>query len=257
MYDILAFGDAQKLHVCNYCGVSKMINENQVTSKKGLDSFTLKIIAIIGMTLDHTAIAFGDHLPLAVKCLLYAFGGLTYPIMAYLISEGYRHTKNFRNYALRLLIFALVAQIPYSLVLYGQLNILFTLLLGLLALYIIERSNSQVFSAFIAVLFTLVSLFCDWPLMGVPMVLIYYYEKRRRAKLIIPVIFPYVLIGLSTVTPIIMAGHEWYTYLPDILYVLIGCTLTIPLLGNYNGQRGKPAKYFFYVYYPLPRCEIL
>lgn len=35
-----------------------------------------------------------------------------------------------------------------------------------------------------------------------------------------------------------------------VLYPLVGCTLTIPLLGAYNGGRGRSMKWFFYAYYP-------
>lgn len=220
-----------------------------ITPVKGFDAFTLKIIAIFGMTLDHVGIAFGDYLPLWAKSLLYAFGGLTFPIMAYLVGEGYRHTKNFRNYALRLLIFALIAQIPYVWALNGPLNILCTLLLGLMALHLIEKSNSRVISVIIVIIFTVATLFCDWPLMGVPMVLIYYYQKNPLARVIIPVLFPYALIGVQTVS-LIMLGYDPLIGLPDVLYAVVGCSLSIPLLYRYNGQRGKPSKYFFYLYYP-------
>ncbi len=224
--------------------------ENQIMApNKGFNAYTLKLIAILGMTLDHVGIAFGDYLPLFAKSLLYAFGGLTFPIMAYLLGEGYRYTKNFRSYVLRLLIFAVITQIPYSWALYGQLNILFTLLLGLLAIRLIEKSSSRVTSVIVVIIFTFANMFCDWPLMGVPMVLIYYYQKNPLARVTIPVILPYVLIGLDSAAQI-MIGQDPLIVLPEILYVVVGCSLSIPLLYRYNGQRGKPSKYFFYIYYP-------
>ena len=35
-----------------------------------------------------------------------------------------------------------------------------------------------------------------------------------------------------------------------MLYPLLGCTATIPLLLAYNGSRGRPMKWLFYAYYP-------
>ena len=67
-------------------------------------------------------------------------GRLAFPIFAFQIAEGFFHTSNFRNYAVRLLIFGLVSEIPFDLV-YGSTilypyhqNVMFTLLFGLLAI---------------------------------------------------------------------------------------------------------------------------
>lgn len=62
---------------------------------------------------------------------LYSLGGLTFPIMAYLLCEGYRHTSSVRRYAERLAVFAVVSQIPYSLLFGATGNVLITLLIGL------------------------------------------------------------------------------------------------------------------------------
>lgn len=228
-----------------------METEQKVIGKgRGLDAFTLKIIAIIGMTMDHTGLVFRDFLPLWAKCILIAFGGLTFPIMAYLIGEGYRHTKNIKKYMLRLLIFALIAQVPYYMFLMKQLNILFTLLLGLLAIYIIERSKSRAISVLVVIGFIIVSVSCDWGLMGVPMILIYYYKKNRLARVTLPLILPFAFFALNIVMQFAQ-GWPFLEILPDLLFIVVGCSLTIPLLISYNGQRGKPMRYFFYIYYPL------
>ena len=53
----------------------------------------LKILAIIAMTVDHTAFLLVDQ-----QSLLYyfirLFGSLTAPIMVFLLTEGYRHTRS-------------------------------------------------------------------------------------------------------------------------------------------------------------------
>ena len=67
--------------------------------------------------------------------MLFGFGGLTFPIMAFLLVEGYRHTSNVARYARRLLVFALVAQVPFGMFLSPGLNVLFTLLVCLGLLY--------------------------------------------------------------------------------------------------------------------------
>lgn len=216
-------------------------------SRKGLDAFWLKIIAIVGMTLDHIGIVLGGYMPFWAQCALYALGGLTFPIMAFLLCEGFRHTKNVKKYMLRLLGFAVITQIPYQWALMKQLNVLFTLLLGLLAIYLTSKIKSPLASGLIIVGFTAVTIVCDWGLIGVPMVLLYYYVKNRRAKLVLPILLPMALIGTGSVVALL---YGQLFVLPQLLYVLIGCTLTIPLLASYNGQRGRPMRYFFYAYYP-------
>ena len=75
-------------------------------------AFVLKVAAIVGMTCNHVANVFGSELPGGAMVALYSLGGLTFPIMAYLLCEGYRHTSSVRRYTERLAVFAVVSQIP-------------------------------------------------------------------------------------------------------------------------------------------------
>ena len=93
-------------------------------------AFALKVAAIVGMTCNHIANVFGSELPEGAMVALYSLGGLTFPIMAYLLCEGYRHTSSVRRYAERLAVFAVVSQIPYSLLFGATGNVLITLLIG-------------------------------------------------------------------------------------------------------------------------------
>ncbi len=71
----------------------------------GLSSFSLKLIAAILMTLDHVALLFiprgiGD-IPTSYY-ILRALGKMSFPIYAFLATEGAYHTKNVKYYLLRL-----------------------------------------------------------------------------------------------------------------------------------------------------------
>ncbi len=100
-----------------------------------MNSFQLKIIACILMAIDHIgAIIYTDN------DLYRVIGRLSFPIFAFLLTEGYMHTKNLKKYFLRLFIFAIIPQIPYSLA-FGMdiLNIFFTLFFGMLAILIDDK----------------------------------------------------------------------------------------------------------------------
>ena len=149
-------------------------------SAKGLSSFVLKVVAIVGMTCNHAAYVFAGHLPFVGECVLFAVGGVTFPVMAYLLVEGYRHTSNVKRYALRLAAFAAVSQIPYALYLASNANVLFTLLIGLGLLYLDDHASSRAWYGAGVVAGTLVSLVCDWGFLGIVMIVLFKYLQGAR-----------------------------------------------------------------------------
>ena len=68
-------------------------------------------------------------------------GRIAAPIFLFSIANGYRHTRNFNQYTLRLLAFACLAEYPYYLLFGFHGNIMFTLLLGLLTLRLMDWGN--------------------------------------------------------------------------------------------------------------------
>ena len=73
-------------------------------------SASLHIIAMILMLCDHlwgTIVPGNDWL----TCI----GRISFPMFAFMIVEGYFHTSNLKNYVKRLLIFALISEIPFNL----------------------------------------------------------------------------------------------------------------------------------------------
>jgi hypothetical protein len=76
-----------------------------------MTGFILKIIAVVTMVLDHIKYA----VPVTDCFVTKYFGRISFPIFAFLISEGLIHTKNRKKYFLRMLIFACISQIPFML----------------------------------------------------------------------------------------------------------------------------------------------
>ena len=107
---------------------------------KFINSNALKILAMAFMLLDHLwATIIPDNQ--WMTCV----GRLAFPIFAFMITEGYAHTSDFKKYAKRLFLFGLISEIPFNLMSSGSFvypfhqNVMFTLLLGLLSIREIDR----------------------------------------------------------------------------------------------------------------------
>ena len=108
----------------------------------------IKIIACITMILDHIRYV----VPVTNIFVTRFLGRISFPLFAFLLTEGYVHTKNLKNYYKRLFIFAIISQIPFMLfrkLVVGEwkmLNIMFTLLLGLIAITIFDKEKRKYIS---------------------------------------------------------------------------------------------------------------
>lgn len=109
---------------------------------------TLKIIAIIAMVIDHTAYLFIRRADLYFA--MRTVGRLTAPIMCFFIAEGYKHTSSKLRYGLRLFIFAVLSQIPYTLafnhgiITLSEQSMIYTLFLGFAAIYIFDNVKNPI-----------------------------------------------------------------------------------------------------------------
>ena len=109
-----------------------------------LSAAALHIIAMALMLMDHlwaTLLPAQDWLTCA--------GRLAFPIFAFMTVEGYFHTRNLKRYALRLLLFALLSEVPFDLMYGGtwfypvHQNVIWTLLLGLLGVHLMETVRKK------------------------------------------------------------------------------------------------------------------
>lgn len=229
--------------------MNESLNTTDEDTRRGVSSFALKIVAIVGMTANHASYMFYPYLPAEAFCLLFGLGGLAFPIMAFLLVEGYRRTSSVPKYARRLLVFALISQIPYGLFLAGNLNVLFTLLIGLAVLHLYDRLENRAGFWAIAAALTAASSLCDWGILGPIMVLMMRVLEDRRQRVVYPLLLPILADGIPALARYLANSN--LVLLSFALYPLAGCTATIPLLLSYNGKRGLPMKWFFYAYYPL------
>ena len=246
-----------------------------------MTAFVLKIIALAAMVLDHAAIAFPQHIPLEFR----AVGRLAWPIFAYLLAEGFRHTKDPNRFLLRLGVLALISQIPYSIAITwaGQqdwqqgyqsyiswaqsisftsnTNIFYTLFLGGVAIVLYERLHAKGYKSLAyagAILPAALSaelLTADYGGMGVLFIFAMYVIADRGYRLVAMAAF-----SLSQFFPLVLlyfAGNIGDFRLvitqrgTNIILLMVGFTLfSVMLTAFYNGKRGRDMKWLFYVAYP-------
>ncbi|NFD35651.1 conjugal transfer protein TraX [Clostridium botulinum] len=218
-----------------------------------LDSFKLKIIAMILMVLDHLPKAF-NNTPIWFGWL----GRLVAPIFFFFVAEGFFHTKSKSKYLIRLFGWGAIMFLGSSILNYAlpgkeplQNNIFLSLGLSVLLMCIIDytrKSKNYKSGIPLAIVVGILALFTEASFDGVLMTLVFYFFRGDKIKLSIG----YILISLFE---FIMVSGEGLTYLN--LFVLNYQWLMIfalPLILMYNGERGlnnKFIKYMFYAFYPI------
>lgn len=211
-----------------------------------MSTFCLKMIAIIAMLIDHTAATLLTNSELYV--VMRGIGRIAYPIFAFLLVEGYFHTRNVYKYIGRLAIFAVLSEIPFNLAFFHTIwypehqNIFITLTLGLIVVHLITLvvqhfGHQDIRSLLLVVVvmlvgFTLASFFrCDYAAGGILMILLFYFFRGQKVI---------QTIGLLLI--------NWYLYSSTIQIFAVAAMLFIWF---YNGKKGRSMKYFFYTFYPV------
>ena len=215
-----------------------------------LSGSALKLLAILTMLIDHTGFIILSKCPGAMQPLFYLgekgfslyrisrdIGRMAFPIYAFLLVEGFMHTKNRKMYAWSLFLFACISELPWNYahtytLHYEKQNVFFTLFLGFMAYCALEYfwENQRMQLLCILGLFTVSwYLKADYGWKGFIFLLIMYwfrYEKLVQA----------------------VVGSSWLYYEWKACFAYI-------FINMYNGKRGfikgKALKYFFYAFYPV------
>lgn len=221
--------------------------------------YALKYTALATMTLDHIAavlLPYGTGL----YTIFRGVGRIAFPLYCFLLVEGYLHTSNRQAYFSRLLLFAVLSEVPFDMALFhfplvtspaalfSHQNIFFTLAFAFLAMYMLDhywyRNPAWGFGWFVILGFSAEILHFDYGLSGVLVVIILFVCRKYRPD--IKPLFIAALAVLPLFSPYSVSG--------------ICVVLAIPFMLFYNGKKGSPlpqgrsfpgAKYLFYIYYPL------
>lgn len=229
-----------------------------------LSAAALHGIAMACMLCDHlwaTVVPGNDWL----TCV----GRLAYPIYAFLIVEGYFHTRDLKKYCLRLLAAALVSEVPFNLMYGGRVfypvhqNVLWTFLLGLGLIAFVEWARGK--SRWLGLLAAAASvaaggllglvLMVDYNAPGVLTVLVFYFFRGRKW-------WCYVgqALCLWYINAEMLGGFGYELSLFGQSFFLARQSLALfalPLIWLYRGNRGHHSRVFQYACYAFYPAHLL
>ena len=227
-----------------------------------LTAAVLHIIAMTLMLMDHL---WATLLP--AREWLTCAGRVAFPIFAFMAVEGYFHTRSFKKYILRMLLFAVLSEIPFDLMYGGtwfypvHQNVLWTFLLGLLGVWLMEQVRKKGKTWMYLLVCVLVvpaglvlGTLCmvDYYGVGVLTVFVFYFLHGRKWWC-----FLGQLAALYWLNVELLGGLMYPVQLFGMEFVL--CQKGLALLALipiwlYRGRQGyhsKPFQYLCYAFYPV------
>ena len=238
-----------------------------------ITSFVLHIFAMATMLLDHIY-----HSGLVDITWFTCVGRLAFPIFAFMIAEGFHYTKSRKKYALRMLFFAVITEIPFNLVVSGKVfyfphqNVMWTFRLSILLLTLYEKVKLEkngivrflAYSA-ITVMFMLaaVLIMTDYNAVGILTVALFHFTRTEKTDKAgkKAVCCTVQLIVMCMLNFMISSYPDYAIQIAPDLYLSIQsfAVLALPLIWLYNGKQGyynKYIKWSYYLFYPA-HCLIL
>ena len=226
----------------------------------GISATTLRLLALLLMLLDHlwATIIPGNNWMTYV-------GRLAYPIFAFQLVEGYFHTSDRKRYQKRLLIAALVSEIPFNLMMMSSpifpfhQNVMFTLLLGLRAMDALELLRQQrtkkalgrCLLRLAACCILAVLGFVDYGFTGLLTILLFYVFRGfplARLGQLIGMVLLHIVFFEGQFIPLSLGSKVFE--LPTQGFAVLSL-IPIWLYNGEKGRGGKTLQYGCYLFYPL------
>ena len=236
---------------------------------KVIDRDLMKCLAVIPMFIGH-AIAW-IHLMndpdnvyafYELPTALLMISGLSLfcpPVMFFFVADGYKYTRDWKKYAVRLLLFALVTQ-PFDWLIFQPIqgwwtsNVIFTLFFGLLSI-ICWESKFKLWKRILLITLCIaatVLIYSDWLVFGVLFILfLHIFRDRPRLRLTAYTSLALVHCLLNLFSLGKVPAFKLITYSAVMFAVIMAAYFCMTTF--YNGQKGKHPtfiKWFFYAFYP-------
>ena len=214
-----------------------------------MSSFLLRAIALISMFADHVGLALFPDIG-AFRCA----GRLSFPLYCFLLAQGYLNTRSRSAYGRRLLILALVSEIPFDLLIFArpvcaaEQNVLFSLMLGLLAIYSADTLRDRPLQAWLAAMAVCVCAMAanvSFGWLGPVLCLAAYFGRNNRLRMAMYTAGALLLYTFSLALSGVAAS--W------VLVSLCAPLALIPMLlySKKPGPRSRVLSFLFYAAYPL------
>ncbi|MFK8186098.1 MAG: TraX family protein [Phormidesmis sp.] len=220
--------------------------QNSPLHRGPLTAFDIKIIAAVTMLVDHIGALFFPE-----QLIFRVIGRISFPLFAWLAAQGQAHTQNLLFYLIRLLLLGVISQPIYDQALHlaepsysFQLNILFTLALGVAFISVLKAARHWWLKAALWILgwvLDVAMLDTAAPIEGGfwAVTVVWFMSKLRDNAGQSRFWWYGFYVLLSTV--LLPSGFAWRT-IPRVLAPLI--------VFGYSGEQGRKAKWF-YGFYPL------
>lgn len=245
-------------------------------------------IAMAAICFNHMAHMFlsnGKFVNSAWKDIVASF---TASVICYFLVEGYLTTRSKRKYGLRLLLSALLSQIPFWLA-FGEnsgdsflfdagvgkysLNVFFTLFCCFLILFVLENLNSSLLQVGVCFTLTVVTMLGEWAVAAPIFTIFFCRAWGNRKKMVRGFLTVYLIIPVINIWFLFVKRGSWALYALfygnyEFLIILGGAALLEGLLAGVgiltagavllfldNGEQTERGQAFFewgfYLFYPL------
>lgn len=223
--------------------------------EKKLNRDIIKYAAVFAMLLNHMAHVFLQEGSLEYEICV-AVGYFTAVTMCYFLVEGYQYTRSKKKYGQRLLLFAIISQVPYQAALgIRQLNMLFTLLFCFLILVCLEYIQDSAERSVCVCLLAAATCICDWGGLAAAFTVLFAQAYGSRRKLLYAYGVDYLLFSFVSAAEYAKT-LSWALAVPRGLLEGVGILASgVVIIFFYSGKRtgtgGRFSKWFFYVFYPM------
>ncbi len=219
----------------------------KIQKKFQINGAQLKYIAFLSMFIDHfnkaiiTPMLNYQQPLVTISTIFDIIGRIAFPIFAFMIVEGFYKTKSRTKYLRKLIIFAIISEIPFDMfqskvyINNRSQNIMWALALGLLTLMIVDKLKEKIKNHYVwlgisiiivlinATIATLLSFDYDYYSTIIIFILYLFYDNRLVASIL-----------------------SYFIIIKEV-YSILG----FAVINFYNGEKGKQNKIFNYLFYPV------